>query len=267
MPAPWNQDLPFPSMFGNNGNMLRAEMRITEVVHRYGDDRTTVLHMGNMERSLMVLADDRTGFDYHLMIGQVVLLSLDFDQNRELNGCACSAHEVEVQYDDFTVFNIPASELTRAGQLAQQHIHEIVRRISSAPLKHMLNRVLGDPAVYPGYFSMPVMKHSPSHYGIPGGMALRNSMAAHEIALQIAGKGAKEKLEGEAAIAAALLEDVSMARHDIAALDLMLREMMRLRQAAPEAAAMLTRQMYDLEQASPTHERQFCAFEAAFKTS
>jgi len=267
MPLPWNQDLPFPSMFGSNGNMLRAEMRITEVVHRYGDDRTTVLHMANMERSLMVLADDRTGFDYHLMLGQVVLLSLDFDQDRELNGCACTAHEVEVQYDDFNVFNVPASELTRAGQLAQQHIHEIARKISSAPLKHMVNRVLGDPAVYPGYFAMPVMKHSPSHYGIPGGMALRNSMAAHEIALGIAGKPSKEKLEGEAAIAAALLDGVSMASHDIAALDLMLREMMRLRQAAPEAASLLTNQLYNMELASPANDRQFSAFETAFTSA
>lgn len=266
MPKPWNDDLPFPSMFGE-GRMLRAEMRITEVVHRYGDDRTTVLHAGNMERSLMVLADDRTGYDYFLMVGQVVLLSLDFDPDRELNGCACSAHEVEVQYDQFNVFSIPASELTRAGQLAQQHIHEIVRRISTAPLKHLVNRVLGAPAVYPGYFALPIMKHSPSHYGIPGGMALRNSMAAHEIALGIAGKTAKEMLEGEAAIAAALLDGVLIAGHDIAALDLMLREMMRLRQGAPEAAAMLTRQMCDLEQASPTHERQFCAFESAYKAA
>ena len=37
---------------------MTMTMRVTEVVHRYGDDRTTVLHMGNMERSLMVLADD-----------------------------------------------------------------------------------------------------------------------------------------------------------------------------------------------------------------
>lgn len=51
MPKPWKDDLPFPSMFGNNGNMLRAEMRITEVVHRYREDRTTVLHMAHMERS------------------------------------------------------------------------------------------------------------------------------------------------------------------------------------------------------------------------
>jgi|GEM_PF-4700464 len=174
MPAPWSDDLPFPTMFGE-GRMLRAEMRITEVVHRYdGDDRTTVLHIAN--------------------------------------------------------------------------------------------RVLGDPVVYPGYFALPVMKHSPLHYGIPGGMALRKSMAAHEIDLRLGGRPAKKKLEGEAAIAATLFDGVSMASHDIAALDLMLREMMRLRQAAPEAA-ILTKQMYHLEQASPSQERQFSTFEAAFKVA